>query len=106
MGYPGYPWIPQIIEPVCQFIHRPVCMPFYVSKFQRLEMATIQSQGMKMEILSLAENLLNFQFHYFFLTGYGFETAWRLQVDPFQYIQNKVVTKPQARSNCDNQFSK
>jgi hypothetical protein len=35
IGYPRYPWIPQILELVCQFVHRPVCMPFHVSKFQR-----------------------------------------------------------------------
>jgi hypothetical protein len=35
MRYPRYPWIPQILEPVCKFIHRPVCMLFYVLKFQR-----------------------------------------------------------------------
>jgi hypothetical protein len=28
-----------------------------------------------MKILSLAENLLNFQFHDFFPTGHGFETV-------------------------------
>jgi hypothetical protein len=67
----------QILEPVRQFIHRPVCIPFYVSKFQRsssngLEMAAIQSQGMKIEILSLAENLLIFQLHdFFFLVEFG-----------------------------------
>jgi hypothetical protein len=30
---------------------------------------------MKMEILFLAENLLNIQFYYFFPSGYGFETV-------------------------------
>jgi hypothetical protein len=35
MRYPRYPWIPQILEPVCKFVHRPVCMLFYDSKFQR-----------------------------------------------------------------------
>jgi hypothetical protein len=44
MRYPGYLWKPQILEPVCKFVHRPVCMLFYVSKFQHsssngLEMA-------------------------------------------------------------------
>jgi hypothetical protein len=48
---------------------------------------------MKTEILFLAENLLNFQFHDFFPTGYGFKTVefrgWKLAY--FHCIKRKVT---------------
>jgi hypothetical protein len=50
MGYPGYSWIPQILEPVPHFVHRLVCMPFYVSKFQRSSSNGLEIGQSKVEV--------------------------------------------------------
>jgi hypothetical protein len=79
MRYPRYPWIPQILEPVRQFVQRPVCILVYVSKFQcsssnGLEMSRYEN----INLISCRKSfkLANFQFHdSFFSTGYGLETV-------------------------------
>jgi hypothetical protein len=60
-------------------------------------MAAISSQGMKIEFLSLAENLLNFPFHDFFSTGYGFETVKLRGCKLAHFIVLKKTSKIQKK---------